>query len=123
MNNSVSSMFTNIRNNQGTLQLSTKNKDTKICKKILRILICKGFIRGFLSLDNHLEIFFKYFRGKPVIFKSIVFNSKHSFISYFALCKLQKNYDLILLSTSRGILTHQEAIYYKLGGFVICKIL
>ena len=64
----------------------------------------------------------KYYKEKPVIFKNIIFNSKHFFISYLLLCKLQKNYELILLSTSKGIITHKEAIFYKLGGFIICKI-
>lgn len=115
-------MFTNIRNNQGTLQVSVKIDDIKLCKNVLKILICKGFIRGFYVKDKKIEIFFKYFNNKPVIFKNIVFNSKHFFISYLSLCKLQKNYELILLSTSKGIITHREAIFYKLGGFVICKI-
>jgi small subunit ribosomal protein S8 len=122
MKKSVSSMFTKIRNNQGTLQISIKNKDIKICKSILKILICKGFIRGYSLNKNYIEILLKYYKEKPVIFKNIVFNSKHFFISYLSLCKLQKNYELILLSTSRGILTHKEALFYKLGGFIICKI-
>jgi len=122
MKNSVLHMFTNIRNNQGTLQISVKNKNIKICRNILKILICKGFIRGYSFKKNHIEILIKYYQEKPVIFKNIIFNSKHFFISYLALCKLQKNYELILLSTSKGIITHKEAIFYKLGGFIICKI-
>lgn len=115
-------MFSNIQNNQGTLQISVKNKNIKICRNILKILIFKGFIRGYLLKKNHIEILFKYYKEKPVIFKNIIFNSKHFFISYLLLCKLQKNYELILLSTSKGIITHKEAIFYKLGGFIICKI-
>ena len=115
-------MFTGIRNSQGTLQISIKNKNIKICKGILKILICKGFIRGYLFKKDYIEILIKYYLDKPVIFKNIVFNSKSSFISYLALCKLQKDYDLILLSTSKGIITHKEAIFYKLGGFIICKV-
>jgi len=28
----------------------------------------------------------------------------------------------LILSTSKGILTHQEALYHKVGGFLICII-
>ena len=122
MKNSITAMFTNIRNSQGTLQVSVKSKNTKICKNILKILICKGFIRGFCQNKDKIEIFFKYYQNKPVIYKNIIFNSKHFFISYLSLCKLQKNYELILLSTSRGIITHREALLFRLGGFIICKI-
>jgi ribosomal protein S8 len=116
-------MFTNIQNNQGTLQISSKHKNIKVCKDVLKILICKGFIRGFSIGGGDIEIFFKYHNEKPVMFKIITFNLKDSFISYIGLCKLQKNYELILLSTSKGFLTHKEAIYFKVGGFVICKII
>ena len=122
MKKSVEKMFTNIRNNQGILQISVKNKNIKICKNILKILICKGFIRGYLLNNKNIEVLLKYYSIKPVINKNIIFNSKHFFISYLSLCKLHKNYELIILSTSRGIITHKEALFYKLGGFIICKV-
>lgn len=124
MKTSIFKMFTNIRNSQGTLQLFVNSQNSKICKNILKILICKGFIRGY-KLDYNkkkIQIFFKYYQENPVISKDLVFNSKSSFVSYLTLCKLQKNYDLILLSTTKGIITHKEALLYKLGGFIICKI-
>lgn len=115
-------MFTNIRNSQGTRQFFVNTKNSKICINVLKILICKGFIRGFSVKNNNIEILLKYNQEKPVIYNNIIFNSKHFFISYLSLCKLQKNYELILLSTTKGILTHKEALFYGLGGFIICKI-
>jgi small subunit ribosomal protein S8 len=123
MKNSTVKLFSSIRNNQGTRQLFVKNKNIKFCNNILKILICKGFINSYVLEGLHVKIFLKYYNDKPVIFKNILLNSKSSFISYISLCKLNKNYELFLLSTSRGILTDKEAIFFKLGGFIICKII
>ena len=124
MNKVISKLFTNIRNGQGTHKIFVINKNSrKVCNDVLKILVCKGFICGF-CLENllNVSVFLKYRLEVPVILKNISFSSKHFFISYLALCKIQHECCIILLSTSRGVLTHKEAIFYKVGGFVICKI-
>ena len=125
MKNSIINLFTLIRNNQGMYRDLSINKNIKLCNKILKILVCKGFIKNFYILKekSDIEIKLKYYNKKPTIFTTLIIHSKSSFISYSALCKLTNDYETLLLSTSKGILTHKEAIFFKLGGFIICKII
>lgn len=123
MKKSIKNMFNYIQNSQGTFKIFVKIKNIKVCVVILKILVCKGYIRGFMIKQNILEIFLKYSLSNGVIYKNVIFNPKSSFISYLTLCKLQKNHELMLISTTKGILTKKEAIFYKVGGFVICKMI
>jgi len=112
----------------------TRKKDsllapnTKATKNILNILEEQGFIRGYQIKDNNsLIINLKYYKNNPVI-NSLKVISKPSRRIYFSKeeiiqWKNQSNkFDVLLISTNKGILTHQEALNLKLGGEVMISI-
>ena len=102
--------------------------NTKVTKNILNVLEDQGFIRGYqLNSDNSLIINLKYYKNNSVV-NSLKVISKPSKRIYFSKeeiiqWKNQNNkFDVLLISTNRGILTHQEALNLNLGGEILISI-
>lgn len=90
----------------------------------LDLLVRIQFIKSYLISEKKICIFLwdktNYSVVKIISTPARKFNS-----SYKNLKKLQK-YDLgsiYLISTSKGIITHTEAIKNKVGGLIICQLL
>jgi len=119
-------MFTNIKNGQLIKRTFILQRKTKICEQFLRILWDEGFILGYKTVQtnkNQLKIFLKYKKRNPVI-NSIKFVSKPSKRVYFSvkqLWKINSNNNLIIISTSKGLLSIFQCKKLKIGGelFVI----
>lgn len=94
---------------------------------ILQVFKKINFIRQYFLIKNNnnflIKIFPYYFKDlKPIkTFKLISKPSRSYYISLKALRLLSKRTGsaLFLLSTSKGILTHNEAINAKLSGFLL----
>ena len=103
----------------------------KLIVKFLYLLYKLGLIKSFFIMlkENNIMIFLKYKKnGQPLIL-SIDLVSKPSKRVYWNLTMLSKNYrahslaTFYILSTSRGLLTSNEALLqYKISGEVLCKI-
>lgn len=104
-------------------------KTTLLCK-IIRKLTHEGFVYGYKPVtiqkpyksdQKYINIYLKYYKKQGVI----SFLHKYSFISLFQkisysqLLFLKHYAPVILLLTIKGVLTHQEAIKYRLGGRII----
>ena len=131
-NDLLANMFVSI--NRGILknQFKIHCKKSKYLLNILSIFFKEGLINGYrISKDNNnnVEILLKYIYGQTIIkkIKKISTNGKLVYIKKNKLInKLlyeNKNLDgIIILSTSKGLMSHKEAILKNLGGFIICKI-
>ena len=83
----------------------------------------EGYIKGFKKLDiennkNEFQIELKYVDGEPVI-KSISRVSKPGRRVYSKIKDLQRNFDglgIYILSTSKGVLSDNEARSESVGG-------
>jgi small subunit ribosomal protein S8 len=89
---------------------------------ILKILCQHGFIRGYVLRNKDLEILLKYNNGRSVI------NSLNSSLNpkiYLSAENLSRSYhkELLILTTSKGILTAIEARHQGLGGHLLFSIL
>lgn len=99
-----------------------------IIKRLLNVMENEGFIVGYkIYNENDLKVYLKYFQNKPVInnFNSIskpsrrVYFNKENIIQW----KNQNNsFDLLILSTNKGVLTHQEALLKQAGGEVLVSL-
>jgi small subunit ribosomal protein S8 len=126
MKNHLWNMITAIRNGQLVKKAYIIQKKKKINETILHVLWNEGFILGYKSIDSrHLKIYLKYRNSKPAIshIKSL---SKPGFRVYYSLKELWK-YDtcqgLLIISTSKGVLSVNECKNKKVGGepFLIVK--
>merc|ERR1712113_985334 len=125
MQDPISDLLTRIRNGQ-----QIKNDKVAIYSSKIK----EAYIKNFSIIKNKkpiLEIFLKYYRGKPVI-KRIFRISKPSFRIYKNKKELPKvlgGLGIAIISTSRGVMTDYEARNYSLnstekglGGEILCFV-
>jgi len=127
MQDPVSDMLTRIRNGQLANKYSVKMPLSKLKKSIVILLKKEGFIKDFNITGTsklELEIFLKYFHGKPVI-ETIQRVSRPSLRIYKKKNKLPKvmdNLGIAVISTSQGIMTDRKARKIGLGGEIVCYV-
>jgi len=127
MNHILSDMFTRLRNGQKAKKFSILTPQSKISSQLLDIFYKEGFVSGYkISLENPkmFEIILKYYKGKPVINKivSISKPSKRIYMSVDDLWKLNTGLNLIVLSTSKGILSDKVCRQLNVGGEIFCTL-
>jgi small subunit ribosomal protein S8 len=94
---------------------------------VLRVLYEEGYILNYLySVDKkEIIIYNVYYKNIPTISIFKVFN-KSSFplyVKYTDLVTIHRfGIDMLLLSTTKGIMPHYKAIKLRLGGKVLCYI-
>lgn len=134
MQDPIADLLTRIRNGQQIRNEKVVIFSSRMKVAILNVLKKEGYIKNFNIVESNkpiLEIFLKYYRGKPVI-KRIFRISKPSFRVYknkHELPKVLGGLGIAIISTSRGLMTDYEARNYSLsssekglGGEVICFV-
>ena len=96
---------------------------------VLDVLQREGFIRGFEMINsennkNEFKIELKYLDGEPCI-KKISRVSTPGRRVYSGINSLPRHFDglgISILSTSKGIMSDQEARQENVGGEILCKV-
>ena len=125
----ISDMITRIRNAQLRLLKTVSIPNSKFREKILRVLKEEGFISEykFFSEKNNkgsLVVNLKYTNGIPVI-KEITRVSKPGRRVYSkadSIPKVQSGLGIAIVSTSKGIMSGNNAKLKNIGGEIICKV-
>ena len=125
---SLAFMFSIINNaslsNQSDVIVPTSKKNLRI----LMVLYKEGLIRGFVLNKKKTIVYIKYTTGgsvKPVIkkIKMISTNGRAIVTSTKVLSQIAHHNEILLISTSKGILTTKEALQLNVGGIVLAKII
>ena len=121
----MNSILRNVAINLNNSQISKRNfifqPKTKLIVNFLNILWNEGFILGYKLYgvnSNLLKIFLKYKKNKPVI-NSIKLFYNSGFTNHYKLSqlwKLDSKKNLIILNTSKGLMTVQECKKNQVGG-------
>ncbi len=125
----IGDMITRIRNAQMRLLSNVKIPASKFRAKILDVLKKEGYISDYKIINDSkniesLSVDLKYSNGLPVI-KEINRVSKPGRRIYAkaeSIPKIQNGLGLAIVSTSKGIMTDNEARIQKVGGEIICRI-
>lgn len=132
----ISDMLTRIRNANLVYKSTVLVANTKINKKICEILYNEGFINKFSVFESNnkeLIINLKYkkvtsssnnFSGQPCLtnLKRISKSGLRVYSNYKEVPKILGGLGIVIISTSRGLMTDKEARHYHLGGELICSI-
>jgi small subunit ribosomal protein S8 len=128
MQDPIADMFTRIRNGQMAKLTTVKCLASKVKKTILNILKEEGYITDYRDTEigdkPGIEVTLKYFDGAPVIEK-IKRVSKPGLRLYEGSKKLRKvngGLGIVIISTSKGIMTDKSARAANLGGEVIAEV-
>ena len=125
----IGDMLTRIRNGQMRSSTTVRLPASKFRVKILDVLRDEGYILNYkLSADKKkkkkISIDLKYNQGIPVI-KEITRISKPGRRVYTkadSIPRIQNGLGIAIMSTSKGIMTDNDARKENLGGEILCKV-
>ncbi len=125
----ISDFLTRIRNAQQAGHRRVDIPASKVKRAMAKILVDKGYISKFIDIDDNkqgvLRLFLKYDAyGQPVI-KELKRISKPGLRKYRGSEDLPRMYGglgIIIISTSKGLMTDKEAKKLNVGGEILCSV-
>jgi small subunit ribosomal protein S8 len=136
VNDTISDMLTRIRNANLAYKTSVSLSKTKVHEKICQILEQEGFIEKFYISEtdtNELVVDLKYQKtssfgsgslGKPCItnLKRISKPGLRIYTNSREIPKVLGGMGILILSTSKGLMTDRQARQSRLGGEILCSV-
>nr|UXE30626.1 ribosomal protein S8 [Ostreobium quekettii]UXE30702.1 ribosomal protein S8 [Ostreobium quekettii]UXE30778.1 ribosomal protein S8 [Ostreobium quekettii]UXE30854.1 ribosomal protein S8 [Ostreobium quekettii] len=126
-NDTVGDFLTQIRNANLTRNFSTITLNTKTNYQISKILKEEGFIDSFNSFSSKKLILYLKYKGrqrKPILtnLKRISKPGRRIYTNYKEIPSILGGLGIVILSTSKGILTDRDARLNHIGGEILCSI-
>ena len=125
----VGDMITRIRNAQMRHLSNVQIPSSKFRARILDVLKNEGFISGYKSISDSktkesLSVDLKYNNGLPVIkeIKRVSKPGRRIYARADSIPKIQNGLGLAIVSTSKGIMTDNDARSKNIGGEIICRV-
>ena len=125
----IGDMITRIRNAQLRALYNVKIPSSKFRVKILEVLKQEGYISNYKLLSdsknkNSLVVDLKYYNGLPVIkeIKRVSKPGRRVYAKADSISKIQNGLGLAIVSTSKGIMSDNDARMKNIGGEIICRV-
>ena len=125
----IGDMITRIRNAQMRFLNNVKIPRSKFRAKILDVLKQEGYIADYKVLSDQnnngdLSVDLKYDNGLPVIkeIKRISKPGRRIYARVDSIPRIQNGLGLAIISTSKGIMTDNDARNQNIGGEIICRV-
>ena len=125
----IGDMITRIRNAQMRLLSDVSIPSSKFRAKILDVLKDEGFISNYkftgeVGKKGELVVNLKYYNGTPVIkeIKRISKPGRRIYAKALSIPKIKSGLGVAIVSTSKGIMSDNDARLKNIGGEIICKV-
>ena len=125
----IGDMITRIRNAQMRHLSNVQIPSSKFRARILDVLKKEGFISGYKSISDSktkesFSVDLKYNNGLPVIkeIKRVSKPGRRIYARADSIPKIQNGLGLAIVSTSKGIMTDNDARSKNIGGEIICRV-
>ena len=125
----IGDMITRIRNAQMRFLNNVKIPRSKFRAKILDVLKQEGYIANYKVLSDQknngdLSVDLKYDNGLPVIkeIKRISKPGRRIYARADSIPRIKNGLGLAIISTSKGIMTDNDARNQNIGGEIICRV-
>lgn len=127
MSDPIADMLTRVRNGQTASKAEVVMPSSKIKIAIAKVLKDEGYIQDYSVSDDakpDLTIQLKYFQGEPVIdtVKRVSRPGLRIYKGKDDLPKVLNGLGIVIVSTSRGVMTDREARAAGFGGEIICTV-
>ncbi|MGK2889945.1 MAG: 30S ribosomal protein S8 [Candidatus Malihini olakiniferum] len=127
MQDPIADMLTRIRNGQAANKVAITMPSSKLKVAIAKVLKEEGYIQDYKiegDTETELEISLKYFQGKPVveIIQRVSRPSLRIYKKKDELPKVMAGLGIVVVSTSKGVMTDRAARQAGLGGEIICYL-
>lgn len=121
----IADMLTRIRNASSSKHETVDVPKSKVKKAIADILVEEGYIKGYTEDERNLKIALKYVGNKQKVISGLKRISKPG-LRVYAECenlpKVLNGLGIVLVSTSKGIMTDKKAREAGVGGEVLAYI-
>ena len=125
----ISDMITRIRKAQLRTLYNVKIPNSKFRARILEVLKQEGYISNYKLLSDTknkstLIVDLKYYNGLPVIkeIKRISKPGRRIYVKATSISKIKNGLGLAIVSTSKGIMSDNDARIKNVGGEIICRV-
>nr|YP_010627901.1 ribosomal protein S8 [Begonia anisosepala]WBN94861.1 ribosomal protein S8 [Begonia anisosepala] len=128
----IANLITSIRNADINRKEMVRIPSTNITENIVKILLREGFIENvrkhFKNNQNFLVLTLRHKRNRKGPFKSFLNLKRISrpglriYSNYQKIPRILGGMGVVIISTSRGIMTDREARLEKMGGEILCYI-
>lgn len=128
MQDPIADMITRIRNGQMARLATVRIPSSKMKLAIAKVLKDEGYIVDYVlegtEVKPDLKVTLKYFNSKPVI-ETITRVSRPALRQYTGASEMPVVMDglgIVIVSTSKGIMTGRNAVAMGQGGEVLCYV-
>ena len=125
----IGDMITRIRNAQLRALNNVTIPNSKFRARILDVLKREGYISNYKLLSdpkkkNSLIVDLKYYNGLPVIkeIKRVSKPGRRIYAKATSIPKIKNGLGLAIVSTSKGIMSDNDARVKNIGGEIICRV-
>ena len=127
VNDTISDMLTRIRNASLIKNRTVSVPLTRLSQRICQILETEGFIDSFQRVSSRELIVCLKYRGqesKPCItnLRRISKPGLRIYTNHKEIPKILGGMGIVIISTSRGVITDREARFYGVGGEILCSV-
>nr|YP_008802555.1 ribosomal protein S8 [Monomastix sp. OKE-1]AGZ90208.1 ribosomal protein S8 [Monomastix sp. OKE-1] len=122
----IANILSSIENAQRRQKLCCFLPFSKKTQHILHILFIEGYIRGF-KINQGFQVYLKYSEDREegsslFKIKRISKPGKKIYIPAKKINKIKRGLGILILSTSKGVLSDRDARYLQLGGEVVAAV-
>ncbi|MDX2083310.1 MAG: 30S ribosomal protein S8 [Rickettsiales bacterium] len=127
-NHSVSDLITRVRNGYLAKRTTISSPVSNLREDILKILKEEGFILSYTKIKTDgiekFDIHLKYHYSNPVVSEITVVSKpgKRVYCRADEIPSVKNGLGMVIISTSKGVISDHEARLQKLGGEVLLKI-
>jgi len=119
----IADLLTRIRNASSADLKSTNAPYSKIKENILKMLVTKGFIEKFeKTTDDKPELVIILKDNKKLNIRRVSTPGQRIYLKKDKLRITKSGIGISIISTSRGLMTAEEAKKQNIGGEILCEI-
>lgn len=130
MTDPIADMLTRIRNGSKARRNAVDVPASKLKREIARVLCERKYIRDYIELKDRkqgiLRIYLKYSREDEPIIRGLRRLSRPGLRKYISAEEAFRyaagRQGIMILSTSSGVMTNDEAVQNKVGGEAVCAV-
>ena len=97
-------------------------KEVRFCTKVLDILWKENLIKGYTKTNEGIiTVFLRYHDGSPICTRLVIISRPRDriYLSLVDLARLSNDFGVLILSTTKGIMTHEQCIRKGEGGEIL----
>jgi small subunit ribosomal protein S8 len=125
----IADFLTRLRNANRARHKKVTMPSTQIRREIARVLLENRFIRGYAEVpsrpQNQLQIQMRYTPGQDGVITNIRRISRPGLRRYMGCEELRlglREMGMVIVSTSRGVMSDGDAVAQGIGGEVLCRV-